>query len=276
MQLFAVRSLTLAAALLTSAALAQEQGPPPAPVKVGKAAKQSIAPTMSATGTVVSRNDARIAAEIAGRLVWVAEPGTHIERGGAIARVDDAALQLRLRDNHATIARLEANLKYQDSQVTRFQRLIEQKIASQSQVDEATAQRDMTAQEINQARVARDQTLHDLQSARVTAPFAGQVVERLRQPGEFVNAGGDIARLVDTRHIEVRANAPDAGRAVRGARARGQGRRPLQSRDPQRGARGDPGGRRALAPDGSARGTARRHLAHRFAGERGVADRASP
>src|SRR5688572_11707450 len=123
MQLFAVRSLTLAAALLTGAALAQEQeqGPPPAPVKVGKAAKQSIAPTMSATGTVVSRNDARIAAEIAGRLVWVAEPGTYIERGGAIARVDDAALQLRLRDNHATIARLEANLKYQDSQVTRFQ-----------------------------------------------------------------------------------------------------------------------------------------------------------
>ena len=208
MQPFAIRSLTLAAALLTSAALAQEQGPPPAPVKVGKAAKQSIAPTMSATGTVVSRNDARIAAEIAGRLVWVAEPGTYIERGGAIARVDDAALQLRLRDNDATIARLEANLKYQESQVARFQRLIEQKIASQSQVDEATAQRDMTAQEINQARVARDQTLHDLQRARVTAPFAGQVVERLRQPGEFVNEGGDIARLVDTRHIEVRANAP--------------------------------------------------------------------
>ena len=106
MQPFAIRSLTLAAALLMSAALAQEQGPPPAPVKVGKAAKQSIAPTMSATGTVVSRNDARIAAEIAGRLVWVAEPGTYIERGGAIARVDDAALQLRLRDNQATIARL--------------------------------------------------------------------------------------------------------------------------------------------------------------------------
>jgi len=204
----AVRSFTLLALLTVSSAFAQEQGPPPAPVKVGKASKQSIAPTMSATGTVVSRNDARIAAETPGRLVWVAEPGTYIERGGVIARVDDAALKLRLRDNDATVLRLEANLKYLDSQVTRFQRLMEQRIASQSQLDEATAQRDMTAQEINQARVARDQTLHDLERARVTAPFAGQVVERLRQPGEFVATGGELARLVDTRHIEVRAQAP--------------------------------------------------------------------
>lgn len=199
----------LAIAALTVTALpAQDQGPPPAPVKVGKASKQAIAPTMSATGTVVARNDARIAAETPGRLVSVAEPGTYIERGGVIARVDDAALKLRLRDNDATVARLEANLKYLDSQVARFERLITQKIASQSQLDEATAQRDMTAQEINQARVARDQTLHDLNRARVTAPFAGQVVERLRQPGEFVATGGELVRLVDTRHIEVRAQAP--------------------------------------------------------------------
>jgi RND family efflux transporter MFP subunit len=201
---------SLAVVLGVSLASAQEKGPPPAPVKVGKASKQSIAPTMSATGTVVSRNDARIAAETPGRLVWVAEPGSYIERGGVIARVDDAALKLRLRENDATVLRLEANLKYLDSQVARFERLIEQKIASQSQLDEATAQRDMTVQEINQARVARDQTLHDIQRARVTAPFAGQVVERLRQPGEFVAAGGEVARLVDTRHIEVRAQAPMA------------------------------------------------------------------
>ena len=85
---------------------------------------------------------------------------------------------------------------------------MEQKIASQSQLDEAVAQRDMTAEEINQARVTRDQTLHDIDRARVTAPFAGQVVERLHQPGEFVAAGGEVARLVDTSHVEVRAQAP--------------------------------------------------------------------
>lgn len=189
-------------------AQAQQGETPPAPVKIGKASRQSISTMMTATGTVVSRNDARIAAETPGRLTWVAEPGTVVERGGVLARVDDAALKLRLRDNDATVARLEANVKYLDSQVARFERLLEQKIGSQAQLDEATAQRDMIAQEIEQARVARAQTLHDLERARVVAPFSGQVVERLHQPGEFVNAGGELVRLVDTRHIEVRAQAP--------------------------------------------------------------------
>src|SRR5262245_49809564 len=172
-------------AMLSSIAMAQEQSTPPAPVKIGSATRQSIAPMMTATGTVVSRNDARIAAETPGRLTWVAEPGTYVEHGGVLARVDDDALQLKLRENNATIARVEANRKYLDSQVERFQRLMAQHIASQAQLDEATAQRDMTAEEINQARVARDQTLHDIQRARVVAPFSGQVVERLHQPGEF-------------------------------------------------------------------------------------------
>ena len=204
----------------TSAVWSQESesAPPPAPVKVGKASKQSISTMMTATGTVVSRNDARIAAETPGRLTWVAEPGTHVERGKVLARVDDAALKLRLRDNDATIARLEAREKYLQSQVERFERLLTQKIASQSQLDEAISQRDMTAQEINQARVARDQTLHDLERARVVEPFSGQVVERLHQPGEFVNTGGELVRLVDTQHVEVRARDVAAERDARAVR----------------------------------------------------------
>lgn len=206
----AVTSTLGSLALIGAAACAFAQQPetPPAPVKIGKASRQSISTMITATGTVVSRNDARVAAEVPGRLTWVAEPGTLLERGDVLARIDDAALKLRLRDNDATIARLEANVKYLQSQVTRFEQLLARNIASQAQLDEAIAQRDMTAQEINQARVARDQTLHDLKRARVVAPFSGQVVERLHQPGEFVSTGGELVRLVDTRHVEVRAQAP--------------------------------------------------------------------
>lgn len=220
-------SLVRAAAVALGIALAlpalgQQNGAPPAPVKVGKATRQSMSPTMTATGTVVSRNDARIAAETPGRLVWVAEPGTEVERGGLLARVDDESLKLRLRENDATILRLEASLRYLDSQVDRFQRLREQNIASEAQHDEALSQRDMTKQELNQARVARDKTVYDLDRARIVAPFAGQVVERIAQAGEFLAAGGAVVRLVDTRHVEVRAQAPmtvapfvDKGREVR-------------------------------------------------------------
>ena len=73
---------------------AQDQ--PPAPVTVASVTKGSVASTVTATGTVVSRNDARLAAEVAGRLDWVAEPGTRVQKGAPLARVDTRGLELHL------------------------------------------------------------------------------------------------------------------------------------------------------------------------------------
>ncbi|MGH8285215.1 MAG: hypothetical protein ACRETT_05555, partial [Steroidobacteraceae bacterium] len=53
-------------------AKAQQQQRPPAPVIVAEAQQQSFATTITATGTVASRNDARLATEVAGRLEWMA------------------------------------------------------------------------------------------------------------------------------------------------------------------------------------------------------------
>jgi len=47
-----------------------------------------------------------------------------------------------------------------------------------------------------------------LSRTRITAPFGGIVVERLMMPGERVNTGSDVVRLVDQQHLEVIARAP--------------------------------------------------------------------
>jgi multidrug efflux pump subunit AcrA (membrane-fusion protein) len=88
-----VMAAALAVPSLTArAAWAQDAGQPPAPVTVAPVVKGSTATTVSATGTVVSRNDARLAAEVAGRLDWVAEPGAKVAKGAPLARVDARAL----------------------------------------------------------------------------------------------------------------------------------------------------------------------------------------
>ncbi|MEM6576805.1 MAG: efflux RND transporter periplasmic adaptor subunit, partial [Pseudomonadota bacterium] len=81
-------SLTLLASVLAGPTLAQD-GPPPVQVETALAVRQEVASTSWFPGTVVSRNDARIAAEVSGRATWVAEVGTALEAGGEIARVDD-------------------------------------------------------------------------------------------------------------------------------------------------------------------------------------------
>ncbi len=185
-----------------------QEGPPPPTVRVEQAKRQSMASVIQAPGTVISRNDARIAAEISGRLNWVAEPGDVVEKGAVIARIDDRALRLQLQENDATTKRLEANLVYLSQQLDRLQKLAQQNNAARNQLDESTAQRAMAEQDLVQARVSREQTLYQLQRTEVRAPFAGQIVERVAQAGEFIAVGGTIARLVDTTNIEVRARAP--------------------------------------------------------------------
>lgn len=188
--------------------VAVPQDAPPVPVEVSEALNQEMAPSVWVPGTVVSRNDARIAAEVPGQLTFVAEVGDQLGRGDVIARIDAQALELQLKNDQATIRRLEANLDYLDQQVARTRRLTEQQVVAANDLEELQSQYETARQELVQAQVGREQTEYRLERTRVRAPFAGRVVERLQQPGGYIGVGGEIVRLVDTERIEVRAQAP--------------------------------------------------------------------
>jgi RND family efflux transporter MFP subunit len=199
---------TVIAVLLPVAATAQSGGQtPPAPVTVARVTEGNLEATVTTTGTVVSRNDARLAAEVNGRLDWVAEPGARVAKGAPLARVDAHMLELQLREDEAQYARAGANVDLLDTQLARLNAL-PPGIASRSQIDEAAARHAMAKQELEQARAARDRSRHLVSRAVIRAPFPGHVVERLRQLGEFVSAGTEVVRLTDTGHVEVVARAP--------------------------------------------------------------------
>jgi RND family efflux transporter MFP subunit len=180
--------------------------PPPVPVVVTTARSEKSGASLSATGTVVSRSDARISAEVGGTLAWIAEPGAAVKRGATIARVDPERLELTLRDNDAAVKRLEAQHSLLATQRTRLQTL--GNVVSQSQLDEALSRERMAEQDVEQARVARDRARLDLNRAVVRAPFDGVVAERLQQSGEFLAVGAPLLRLVNDRDLEVVARAP--------------------------------------------------------------------
>ena len=194
--------------VLAGPAFAAPQDAPAVPVQVTEALFKEIAPAVWVPGTVVSRNDARIAAEVPGQLTWVAEVGDRVSNGDVIARIEDRALQLQLKNDDATIRRLEANLQYLDQQVERTRRLTEQQVVAANQLEELQSQYETARQSLVQAQVGKEQTEYRLERSRVRAPFSGRVVERLQQPGGYIGVGGEIVRLVDTGDIEVRAQAP--------------------------------------------------------------------
>jgi RND family efflux transporter MFP subunit len=184
------------------------QSTPPAPVVVDEARMDTFSAALWVSGTVISRHDARIAAETDGRITWVAEVGTHIGNGEPFATIDDTDLQLDLKDNQAQLESLQAQKRYQEINFKRLKQLTASNIGSVNLRDEAQSQLDMTVQDIRRAEVTIARTQRRIDQTRVLTPFPGVVVERLVQVGEFVNRGTQVARLVDTDNREIRAQAP--------------------------------------------------------------------
>lgn len=193
--------------LLTDSAIAQQEMPP-ALVETASATEEMMAPQTFLPGTVVSRNDSRISAEIAGRVTWVAEEGTLLAEGDVIATIDDRNLSLALTRNKSQITRLDARIKFLKLDLARLQELAENNNIPSSRLEEAESNLAMTEQELAQAHVEAEQAAIDLERTKVRAPFPGRVVERLAQAGEYSTPGRQIVRLVDTQHLEVSATAP--------------------------------------------------------------------
>jgi len=188
--------------------MAWAQDGPPAPVAVDEARADMFSAAVWVSGTVISRNDARIAAETDGRITWVAEVGARIDSGQPFATIDDQDLKLELSDNMAQLESLQAQKRYQENNLERLHRLAANNNAAVNQLDEAQSLLDMTIQDIRRAEVSVAQTQRRIDQSRVLAPFPGVVVERLVQVGEFVSRGAQVARLVDTERREIRAQAP--------------------------------------------------------------------
>lgn len=180
----------------------------PVLVKVAAASMQSLSPVAVVPGTVVSRSDARLSAEVEGRLVSVAEVGARVTQGEVIAVIDDRSLLLRGQELAAEIMRAEANLEFLERELERFSRLAESQLASANQYEQTRAERDVARGDLEVARSRQSQNDYLLSRTRVVAPFGGIVVERLMTPGEWVTEGSQVARLVDQEHLEVIARAP--------------------------------------------------------------------
>ncbi len=173
---------------------------PPSPLR--------LAPTRWVPGSVVSRDDAKIASAEAGRLEFVAEVGTRLKAGERLAKLDDQALRLRREEIQADVRRADAQRALSDTQLKRLEKLESSSTIAKSQIDEARATLETNAQSLAHSRAQLHQIEHDIELADVRAPFSGVVTERFAQRGEYLQIGAMIAHLVDTNHIEARVQAP--------------------------------------------------------------------
>jgi RND family efflux transporter MFP subunit len=202
------RLLPVIAALIAVPPAFAQGGPPPAPVNVVEAQMTVLAPTLELPGTVVSRNDARLAAEVPGRLTWISEIGTHVAENETVAKIEDTYLRLQKAEFEGIIARDRSQKEFLEREVRRLRTLAKENIAAKNQLDQTESDLASAASELTVGTARLGQIEVQLAKTEIIAPFPGIVTERLLSPGEHTQPGDPVIRLVQPDALEVVARAP--------------------------------------------------------------------
>jgi RND family efflux transporter MFP subunit len=188
------------------AAAAQAQQQRAAAVEVTHAEVRQLAPSVRATGVVQSRAAADLAAAVAGRLEWVADPGTFVEANAVVARIDVTDQRLARAEQSARATRAEVNLRSLERELERLRQSGE--AVPRFELDQAQSNRDLAAADLQVAQALVAQTDEQLARSSLHAPFAGVVSERVKRTGEEVARGEVVARLVNPDELEIRLFVP--------------------------------------------------------------------
>jgi RND family efflux transporter MFP subunit len=214
---------------------------PATPAPSAPAAEARRPGSLAASGYVVARRKATVAAEITGKVVEVLiEEGMVVESGRVVARLDsvlaekDLALaQSRAAAAEAAIAMITADHDEATRVLTRVKSLSQKSFASEADLTRAEARVGVLAAQLRQAssqletaRLDAQRTAAVLDKHQIRAPFGGVVVDRSAQPGEMISplsAGGGFTRTgvctivdMDSIEIEVDVNEAFIGRVAAG------------------------------------------------------------
>jgi HlyD family secretion protein len=195
-----------------------------------------------ASGYVIARRRATIAAEITGKVVdLLVEEGMIVQQGQVLARLDsalaekDLALaQSRVEAAKAASAAIAADLRDAERILDRTKALSQRNIASEADMTKAEARVAVLQAQFRQseaqlatATLDAQRTAVMLEKHQIQAPFGGVVVERSAQPGEMISplsSGGftrtGICTIVDMDSIEIEVDVNEAfiGRLDKGVR----------------------------------------------------------
>ncbi len=181
---------------------------PPASVNVDSAKMTKLSPVVSVSGTVVSQNNSKIAAETSGRLTYLSAIGARVTQGDLIARIDDKQLKIQLREAQANVLNSQARLRFLADEVVRKKQLFKQKLSPETELDKAISERDIAQGDVAVAQARLDKTEQNLAYTQLKAPFSGIVTQRIANLGEYVENGSAIIRLVEIENSEASVFAP--------------------------------------------------------------------
>lgn len=185
---------------------------------------QSVARTVSATGSLAARREMPVGVAGEGGMVSrvLVEPGQWVAAGQVLATVDRSVQAQTAASLAAQIGVAQSDLTLAQAELARAQSLVDRGFISKADVQRRIATRDAAAARLQVSRAALSEQRARNARLDIRAPAAGLILTRGVEPGQIVSSGtGVLFRMAKGGEMEMRAQLSEGDlQAVRvGTRA---------------------------------------------------------
>jgi RND family efflux transporter MFP subunit len=165
------------------------------------------------TGNTQAVNTVQLVARVSGYLDKVFfRDGQMVKKGQLLFLIQQDTYLDSLQQAEGQVLTQKAQLRYAQSQLTRYSNLLPAKAAAQSDVDNWRYQRDSAEANLKTAEANEALARLNLSYTQVTAPFDGRIDRRLQDPGNLVGSSSsntNIAQMSQMDPIYVYFNVSD-------------------------------------------------------------------
>lgn len=187
------------------------RGPQAQLVRVGTVQRASIVPVKTLVGDLIAVRRAMIATEVAGKLVALpVDEGSKVVAGKTLlARIDDTWTNLEANKIASQIAEKKATLKFEQTDLKRFEDLLRKNAVSVSEVEQKRSLIEGLEASLAQLNVLLAEANERTSRLDIFAPFDGSVIAKQAEIGEYLPIGSPIAEIVSTGRIDARMMVPE-------------------------------------------------------------------
>jgi membrane fusion protein (multidrug efflux system) len=175
---------------------------------------RDIVDRIEATGQLVAKAEATVAAQVAGQVTSIAvEEGDAVEVDQVLLEIDPERRNLEVADAEARLSEARANVAEGKREVARIEGLRKRDAVSQAQVDEVRTRLALARSRESGAEAQLGLARRAQADATIRAPFSGLVARRHTNVGEYLSVGVPLFELVALEPIEVEFSLPEVDSA---------------------------------------------------------------